>query len=78
MGHDHTGTQKIPNRITSTTTDGPELKLRKLIRYGERDQFGKPRVIVLPNSVRSTLTEAIRLQQDELYRTGIKWEITDA
>lgn len=78
MGHDHSGTQKLPNRITSTTADGPELKLRKLIRYGERDQFGKPQVIVLPNSVRSTLTEAIRLQREELDRTGIKWEIADA
>ena len=50
---------------------------RKL-RRKEEIVLGRQKWIILPNSVRSTLPELVRLQADELARTGIEWEVCDA
>lgn len=48
----------------------------KLERKIGKDAFGQDRWAVLPNSVRSSSVEAERLIEDELARTGIRWEKT--
>jgi hypothetical protein len=48
----------------------------KLERYaGAVDGAGKPITTILPNSTRSTLSEAQRLASDKLAETGIVWDV---
>lgn len=58
--------------------DSGKLQLVKLQREIGKDAFGRPKFVILPNSVRSTIMEAERLRDDELSRTGIAWEIVGA
>lgn len=58
--------------------DSGKVQLVKLQREIGKDSFGRPRHIILPNSVMSTIMEAERLRDDELARTGIVWEIVGA
>lgn len=51
--------------------DGPW----KLERCTGADRFGQRTFVVLPNSVRSTSSEARRLIEDERARTGLEWEM---
>ena len=51
--------------------DGPW----KLERCTGVDRFGQRTFAVLPNSVRSTSSEARRLIEEERARTGLEWEM---
>jgi len=56
--------------------DNGAPKHRKLFR--KEYILGREKIIILPNSVRSTMPEIERLQAEELARTGIQWEVCDA
>lgn len=68
-GHDYEsrhGSQEAQAAAQATagtaTVDGP-WRLVRLVP------------VTLPNSVRSTMREAARLQEEEMARTGIEWDI---
>jgi hypothetical protein len=66
------GTQKEQARRQVSqvaVADGPW----KLEREIGRDNFGKPKFVILTNSVRSTSFEANRLIEEERGRTGLEW-----
>ena len=76
-GHDYIGihgTQEEQSARQASagkaTPDGPW----RLERW-QVGEDGKVRVVVLPNSVRSTYSEAKRLSDDECARTDIRWGI---
>ena len=51
--------------------EGPWRLTRRIVA-----PFGTKKIeVVLPNSARSTYTEIVRLQNEELVRTGIWWSI---
>lgn len=57
--------------------DNGALRLVKLERTtGTR--LGRPVREVLPGSQRSRVVDALRLADDELTRTGVKWEVVSA
>jgi hypothetical protein len=59
------------------THDDGALRLVKLERTaGQR--LGRPVREVLPGSQRNRVVDALRLADDELTRTGIKWEVVSA
>lgn len=64
------GSQEAQAKAQATagtaTVDGPW----RLIRFD-----GRMVCVILPNSVRSTMREAARLQEEEMARTGIEWDI---
>jgi hypothetical protein len=79
MSHDHTETQRLPNRITASERPTHLWKLQRTERRGPFwAHWGRPTVTVLPNSVRSTRREIERLQEEERARTGMDWEIVPA
>ena len=71
-GHDYEsrhGSQEAQAAAQATagtaTVDGPW----RLVRLDDSSH------VTLPNSVRSTMREAARLQEEEHARTGIEWDI---
>lgn len=62
---------------SETTHDSGALRLVKLQRDSGIRKLGRPQIVVLPNSTRSTVGEAERLRDEEFARTGIEWTVVD-
>jgi hypothetical protein len=57
------------------STGGPWRLERAEHRHDAKTDSMHLKTLVLPNSVRSTMAEAVRLMDDEYVRTGIRWGI---